>query len=127
MKKKTEPQGNYSTNKDCEWCQGRGFISVPDLKQVWSLGLYERIMQIGWLFAPQRSMYCHLCYPETPKAHNGKPYMNLLDFISETRFNDNEDLFLIRHCLDWHLKARLDSDTVNRLLSSVLDAGRDND
>ena len=119
MKPSKEPSGNYVANHECEWCQGTGMISVPEYKTIWQLGLYHRIMEIGWTFAPQISTYCHLCFQEPPKSIKKKMFNNLLDTVLATKAQGNEELFLLRHCLLWHLTLRMPKQKAEQMLSNI--------
>lgn len=119
--RKIDAAGKFSINSGCRWCGGTGFISVPDYSQIGELKLYDRIMSMGWVFAPTIAAYCHECFCEgTPViGETSRQHLTLMDHIDKIKKSGIGDMDLLKSCLRWQLKARHHTNAVEQLMDNA--------
>ena len=119
--KQDNVEGKFATNKDCHWCHGSGFITIPNYGEIGKLNLWQAILDEGWVFKPTMSTYCHMCYANgTPLNLQKKRYATLLQSLNYAKFAGAEYYDLMLSCLLWTLTARHTVEYANKLLSDLL-------
>lgn len=121
MKKEREPSGQYSTDSNCEWCYGKGFIPVPDYSMIGELGLYGKAISGMWVFAPKKVTYCHRCYRDgTPRMGDKQErYPTLMESIGYAKYAGPDEWRLMKGCIESYLSLYHHRPAVERLMQEV--------